>query len=555
MTTLVDQLIVRLDLDPAKLDESRKRAAESIVRMKEDAAKQGKQVEGKNEQILEGFKVVQRNVLLLATLFTGGVGIKEFIKNTTQVSNALGNLAPQLKTSATNLGLWGAASQSIGGNANSIVNAIGNLTNDLATFSLTGESKVVPVLRALTDSTGAMAVKVTEANGKMRDTTDILLDLAEWAHQQSDPARAAAVLRMLGFDQDGINLMLKGKDALKKTMEDLRKVNELTEEDVKAARELTASWNAMSIASEQLGRSLLTGLAPMLTWLMDSMTGAAERIKKSIKSQNETSTRFEALPWSERARMSWQETIHPGSTPLSGMVPWPDLRAPGGGAPAPGGASSGGADRNDKAPTPAVLENAVKLLRSGGSTGDLQRFMQQQGYPMSGAWCGQFAASVVKSYGGTPPKGAAIASNWRTWGTGVETPKPGDVAVRNGAPTGSTGSHVGFVTKVYPDGSFDMVGGNQGRAVAHHAPGTYSFRRGVEADDLAAGKKESAPFLPNPAPNVPWLNRMPTEKVNNRTDHIYIDKLEVDAPNATDATGIARDIGGAIKDHGLVGAP
>lgn len=551
MTTFIDQLIVRLDLDPAKFDESRKRAAESIARMKEDAAKQGKQVEGKNEQILEGFKVVQRNVLLLAALFTGGVGIKEFAKNTTQISNALGNLAPQLKTSATNLGLWGAVSQSLGGKADSIVAAIGGLTNDLATFSLTGESRVVPVLRALTDHTGQMAVQVTDANGKLRDTTEILLDLAEWAHQQSDPARAAAVLRMLGFDQDGINLMLKGKDAIKKTMEDLRKVNELTDEDVKAAAELTAAWNAMSIASEQLGRSLLTSVTPMLTWLMDSMTSAAERIRKSIKTQNETSRRFEALPWSDRARMSWQEMIHPGSTPLSGMVPWPDRAAPGG-ASSSGGAAAGGADRNDKAPPPAVLENAIRLLRSGGSTGDLQRFMQQQGYPMSGAWCGQFAASVVKSYGGTPPKNAAIASNWRNWGTGVDTPQPGDVAVRNGVPTGSTGSHVGFVVKVYPDGSFDMVGGNQGRAVVHHPPGSYSFRRGVNADDLAAGRKESPPFLPNPAPTVPWLNRLPSEKVNNRTDHIYIDKLEVDAPNATDATGIARDIGGAIKEHGLV---
>jgi hypothetical protein len=47
---------------------------------------------------------------------------------------------------------------------------------------------------------------------------------------------------------------------------------------------------------------------------------------------------------------------------------------------------------------------------------ELIKFMSDMGYPKTGEWCGEFAASVIKRAGGTPPSGAAIASNWRGYG-------------------------------------------------------------------------------------------------------------------------------------------
>jgi uncharacterized protein (TIGR02594 family) len=149
------------------------------------------------------------------------------------------------------------------------------------------------------------------------------------------------------------------------------------------------------------------------------------------------------------------------------------------GGPTPSGSDTGGMDPS----VPSDILARAKQVALQGGPGAVEQFMAQQGYPKRGAWCGEFAASVVKSVGGTPPKGAAIASNWRNWGEAVEgTPQPGDIAVRRGARTGSTGSHVTVVESVDPKtGRFVGVGGNQGRPESSYRTGGYEFRRATGA--------------------------------------------------------------------------
>jgi len=107
----------------------------------------------------------------------------------------------------------------------------------------------------------------------------------------------------------------------------------------------------------------------------------------------------------------------------------------------------------------------------------LIKFMTDMGYPKIGEWCGEFAASVIKRAGGTPPSGAAIASNWRGYGTPDAMPHLGDVAVADrGVPTGATGSHVGFVTDVdLKNGTFTLESGNSSNIYTPRKISCFSF--------------------------------------------------------------------------------
>lgn len=106
-----------------------------------------------------------------------------------------------------------------------------------------------------------------------------------------------------------------------------------------------------------------------------------------------------------------------------------------------------------------VLAMAAKYASDKAT---LIRFMSDMGYPKIGEWCGEFAASVIRRAGGSPPSGAAIASNWRTYGTPDPMPHVGDIAVADrDVPTGATGSHVGFVTGVdIKNDTFTLESGN-----------------------------------------------------------------------------------------------
>jgi hypothetical protein len=113
--------------------------------------------------------------------------------------------------------------------------------------------------------------------------------------------------------------------------------------------------------------------------------------------------------------------------------------------------------------------------------------MAAQGYPKAGNWCGEFAASVVKSAGYTPPVGAAVASNWRRFGIADPVPHVGDIAVANrGVATGATGSHVTFVESYDPTtGRFTGLGGNQRAGFeSSFAASGYTFRRPPDREAL-----------------------------------------------------------------------
>jgi uncharacterized protein (TIGR02594 family) len=128
----------------------------------------------------------------------------------------------------------------------------------------------------------------------------------------------------------------------------------------------------------------------------------------------------------------------------------------------------------------SIINEARKVVLAGGGAEAAKSYIQSKGYNVSSAWCGDFAASVVKGAGGTPPKDYKIASNWRNFGQPIEgDPQPGDIAVRRGARTGSTGSHVTIVDQFDPEtGRFKGIGGNQGRMMSSFPRSGYDFRRG-----------------------------------------------------------------------------
>jgi hypothetical protein len=154
-----------------------------------------------------------------------------------------------------------------------------------------------------------------------------------------------------------------------------------------------------------------------------------------------------------------------------------------------------------------ILQGAREAARMG--PGAVGNFMAVNGHPRWGNWCGEFAAAVMQSQGIPVPAHPELASNWRNWGNPTTTPQPGDIAVRRGGvPTGQRGSHVTTVTRVYPDGSFDATGGNQGAGgrvstIQHVPPGQWDFRTMRGAQPAQPAQAPAQPPLPTQPYRLP----------------------------------------------------
>lgn len=124
----------------------------------------------------------------------------------------------------------------------------------------------------------------------------------------------------------------------------------------------------------------------------------------------------------------------------------------------------------------AEYQKGVREIGSSNDSIDIRKY--KNGARNNHQWCGYFTSWLYGSGQGTNNnstfgftgssqaiKKRAIDAGCYAYKNSGYTPKVGDLAMWT--KTASTG-HVGIVTKVYSDGSFDVIEGNSGNKVAKH---------------------------------------------------------------------------------------
>lgn len=126
--------------------------------------------------------------------------------------------------------------------------------------------------------------------------------------------------------------------------------------------------------------------------------------------------------------------------------------------------------------------------------------------PATTAWCAAFVNATLQQ-SGMEGTNSLAARSFLDWGQAVDEPQLGDIAVfSRGDPNGWQG-HVGFFQGYNPDGTINVLGGNQGDAVtvaAYSPDRLLGFRRG-EAPQQApqSGNALSGGIPPQqPEPNA-----------------------------------------------------
>ena len=342
MPTIVDELLVTLSLDPTKFTEGQKKAANSLVKMKEEARKQGKEIEATNRVVADGFSKIRNEALAFFAALLGARGIKEFIANVNDANAAVGRFAGNIGEAPQTVAAWGMAVERMGGSAQDAAGSINAMAKAL--FDLHTNGKALP--ESLYRLSGLTHTKIDTEHGVTKFMNDIATSAQILA--RTDMAQAHFLLTGAGIDDATANTMIKYGAGMSAYVDSLSRGLAPTNQAIKAAQDLNEQFARAQQEVTSLGNVIATQLDPELskmldhfskwiednkqllggdivTWahqFADGLQDVEAHLKPVVDLLNQMhAKKIQADQSIESHPRSWWERLFPGFSSLSGGLP------------------------------------------------------------------------------------------------------------------------------------------------------------------------------------------------------------------------------------------
>ena len=264
MTTVIDSLILELGIDPKKFTKGQQEAMSHLRRFQDDAKRVGGDIEIWGQRVVDLLASFRREALGAAALFLGGRGLIDFFTGTQRADLAVGNLSRRIALNAQELGTWQTAMKASGGTAEGASAALAGLSSEMTRFTLTGRSDMLGIL-------GRLGVSLFDQNRNLKTSAQLWIDLAD-AVEGMDPRQAASFLEMIpGANADMINFALLGGRAMRQYLNTARESVGTLDKSIELAREYTKAATEMDAASTRLGRTLTVLVGPAVNTVLNSL--------------------------------------------------------------------------------------------------------------------------------------------------------------------------------------------------------------------------------------------------------------------------------------------
>ena len=147
MATLLESLVISIGLDTKPLEQGAKKSKAQIGDLKKSTESAAKDMAQAGKVAGEFFSKIRNEALALFGVFTAGKGIKDFVSDITAGDAATGRLAKNIGVSVQTLGQWQGASERAGGTAEATGASIYGLSRKFQTLS--GQADLIPYFRQL----------------------------------------------------------------------------------------------------------------------------------------------------------------------------------------------------------------------------------------------------------------------------------------------------------------------------------------------------------------------------------------------------------------------
>lgn len=260
MATVIDTLAIEIGVDAANLIAQLRSLENRIEDVQGTSETAGRKINAAFARVADGL----RNARAVAAEFIATVGsaygINKLIGMTVEAGNNAQLLSKKLGISATSLTAWGRAAELAGGTADGMIRSLESLARAHTELATTGNTAMLPYLSML-------GVSIGDAQGRMRDFDDILLDLAD-RFSQMDSRHAFNLGAAMGLDESTIHLLIRGRVEVEQMIKRQKEFGAVTKEEAERGRHVNEVLTKGKQTMEAMGRSIGSALMPFVEVLV-----------------------------------------------------------------------------------------------------------------------------------------------------------------------------------------------------------------------------------------------------------------------------------------------
>jgi len=272
MPTIIDELVVRLGLDPKDFEAGQKKAADAFLKTKQAAASGGKEIEGTSKKAADSIDRVTKSALALFAVLLGGKGLKDFVAGVVVADSAIGRMATNAGMSARDFQAWQLAIERVGGSAEGAASSLQAAQQQLYNLRVNGKGLPSEINRL-----GAMGGPIN-FNGSTEDYALSVANAAHNAAQKYGAATVASLLQGAGYDTGFTNLAIaKGGAGLKGYLGSMPVVSDPS---IQRTQQLQNQWAALQQTIGQFFNTMVADFEPVVKpFLTDFQSWADAMVK------------------------------------------------------------------------------------------------------------------------------------------------------------------------------------------------------------------------------------------------------------------------------------
>lgn len=267
MATVIDALVVTLGMNAKGFKQGAAEVDDSLTHTREESARTAREMETRGKQAAMFFSKVRNEALALLAVFTAGMGIKSFVSDTVQSTAALSRMSDNLNMSAKDLAEWQLAAKNAGGSVEGITAQLKESAEQAALFKNGMNSETIGKFFQW----GARGGGVDASD--LKDGNTFLLARARIVQKiyETNRADAALAASQMGLDAQQFNLYKDGPEGIARRRRE--QSGPAAEQAAAAARaeQLRQKYDTAMNKLSSVGVNVLTSMMPAFDFLVSKL--------------------------------------------------------------------------------------------------------------------------------------------------------------------------------------------------------------------------------------------------------------------------------------------